>query len=147
MTILYFISNMGELNWRRVDQYSEALHQTTQGFRREASLSNIVLSSYDSHTLQERVLGGCTAPLRVLFDQDHLSDDPACMTRVAQRLDTDWLLSGFVDPDGDGFVVEAQLVSAQSPDLAREIRFRVGNPGEVSAKVHAAWLTLTATSQ
>lgn len=142
LIILNFVSNMGEHDWKSTSERSRIQAQISESFRAEARTTLLRLSPYRSSTLEERVRGGCTSPLNVVFDKDGISEDPKCMALVARRLSTSWLLSGFVDPAGDLYVVDAQLVSASDPDNPRTVKFMFSGSQDVAESVRIAWKQL-----
>ena len=125
----------------------DVVRSATQGFVNEARAQGLALSSYSSDTLGERTLGGCAAFLLDPAVKVAQAEDIECMTRVAERLNTEWLLSGIVSHDQDGFVVEVQLVRAYNAHAARVVTFRVENSRDARTDVAAAWIRLTSSAQ
>jgi len=140
VVVLDFHTNEGEGKWSTGGLQTKIEQAVSAEFRKRATLAVGRVSSYSGLTIGERLIGGCTSPLRS-FDKSSLAQDGSCMARVAQRLNTDWLLSGFVDPVADGYVIDAQLVSRSGGERSATVEF--AEISQLPRVVQEAWSRLT----
>lgn len=138
LTILLFASrgSAHDLELERI------IIDTTDEFRKLAVRSGVKLSDYRGLTIRERVVNGCIGVFGL--SKPYVQNDSECMTNVARVLNTDWLLSGFVETSSHGYLIEVQLTSGIDSRRSRSTTFSLTLPKELSVTATEAWHRVTA---
>ena len=123
---------------------SYMLSVVSEAFVEEARSAGVRFSESDELTSIVRLHHGCLGPLewnRAHIDLPQSDDD--CMTDMARSLKTEWLLSGLMVPERDGYLVEAHLSSAADSRRNVRLSFYIADAGSARDAVRGAWRQMT----